>query len=212
MQNAKGGFVARQSKLPLKLHRRHARRLACDEVGGPELDAERRMAAFHDGADQKAGLAAAGAALQNAGAGDNAGRLGDQIAMPAYKTVSPAGAPEIGGTCSVFGKQPLKIRKRLRKSKVVPLVNVHVHDGKTLDLAGVCVNRIGMEQTIARRWFAAVGRVQAQTMFEFCDTSHKLGDLLRLLLNQRDRFFTGRNIWRFSDHPILESETASRVQ
>jgi hypothetical protein len=30
-------------------------------------------------------------------------------------------------------------------------------------------------------------------------------------LNQRDQFFTGRNIWRFSVHPILESETASRV-
>jgi hypothetical protein len=36
--------------------------------------------------------------------------------------------------------------------------------------------------------------------------------LRRLRLVQRDQFFTGRNIWRFSDHPILESETASRVQ
>ena len=51
VQNAEGGFISRQPKLPLKLHCRHTRRLAGDKVGGPEPDAERRVAALHDGAD-----------------------------------------------------------------------------------------------------------------------------------------------------------------
>ena len=51
VQDAEGGFISCQPKLPLKLHRRHARRLAGDQIGGPEPDAERRMAAFHNGAD-----------------------------------------------------------------------------------------------------------------------------------------------------------------
>jgi len=50
VQDAEGGFISCQPKLPLKLHRRHPRRLAGDEVRGPEPDAERRMTAFHDGA------------------------------------------------------------------------------------------------------------------------------------------------------------------
>jgi hypothetical protein len=58
VQDAEGGFISCQPKLPLKLHRRHPRRLADDEVRGPEPDAERRMTAFHDGADKEAGLAA----------------------------------------------------------------------------------------------------------------------------------------------------------
>ena len=44
---------------------------------------------------------------------------------------------------------------------------------------------------------------------EFRNPSHKRGDLHRLRLVERDQFFTERSIWRFSDHPILESESAS---
>src|SRR5208282_4461108 len=75
VQDAEGGFISCQPKLPLKLHRR--------EVRGPEPDAERRMTAFHDGADQEAGLAATRTAPENTGAGDNAERLGDLTAMRA---------------------------------------------------------------------------------------------------------------------------------
>src|SRR5271166_6601600 len=75
---------------------RHARRLAGDEVSGPEPDAERRMTALHDGADQETGLAAARTALQNTWSGDNAEGLGDQAAMRADKAVRPAGTPKIG--------------------------------------------------------------------------------------------------------------------
>ena len=64
---------------------------------------------------------------------------------------------------------------------------------------------------VARRRLAAVGAVQAEPPLEFRNPSHKRGDLHRLRLVERDQFFTGRSIWRFSDHPILESESASRV-
>ena len=89
------------------------------------------MTAFHDGADQEAGLAATRTALENTGAGDNAERLGDLTAMRADKAVRPTDAPKIGGTCRVIGKQPLKLRERLRKSQIVALVDVHDrHEGR----------------------------------------------------------------------------------
>ena len=121
VQDAEGGFISCQPKLPLKLHRRHPRRLAGDEVRGPEPDAERRMTAFHDRADQEAGLAATRTALHNAGPGDNAEGFGDLAAMRADKAVRPTGAPKIGGTCRVIGKQLLKLRERLGKSQIVAL-------------------------------------------------------------------------------------------
>ena len=102
------------------------------------------MTAFHDGADQETGLAAARTALQNTRSGDNAEGLGDQAAMRADKAVRPAGAPKIGSARRVIGKQLLKLRERLGKSQIVALVNVHSrHNGQTLALVGVCVNRIG---------------------------------------------------------------------
>ena len=113
VQDAEGSFISCQPKLPLKLHRRHPRRLAGDKVSGPEPDAERRMTAFHDGADQEAGLAATRTALQNTGSGDDAEGLGDLAAMRADKTVRPTGAPKIGSTCRVIGKQLLNSKYAL---------------------------------------------------------------------------------------------------
>jgi hypothetical protein len=83
------------------------------------------MTAFHDCADQEAGLAATRTALQNTGAGDNAEGLGDLAAMRADKAARPTGAPKIGSTCRVIGKQPLKLRERLGKSQIVALVDVY---------------------------------------------------------------------------------------
>ena len=69
-----------------------------------------------------------------------------------------------------------------------------------------------LSQPVARRRLAAAGAVQAETALKFRDTRHQRGDLRRLRLNQCNQFFPGRNIWRFSDHPGLESETGSPVQ
>ena len=102
------------------------------------------MTSFHDGADQETGLAAARTALQNTRSGDNAEGLGDQTAMRADKTVRPTGMPKISSARRVIGKQPLKLRERLGKNQIVALVDVQSrHDGQTLPLVGVCVNRIG---------------------------------------------------------------------
>lgn len=89
------------------------------------------MTAFHDGAGQEAGLAATRTAFQNTGSGDNAEGLGDLAAMGADKAVRPTGAPKIGCTCRVIGKQLLKFRQRPGKSQIVVLVDVHGrHDGQ----------------------------------------------------------------------------------
>jgi hypothetical protein len=67
-------------------------------------------------------------------------------------------------------------------------------------------------QPVARRRLAAVGAVQAETTLKLRHARHKLGDMRSLRLNQRNQFFSRRNIRRYSDHPILESETDSHVQ
>ena len=89
------------------------------------------MTAFHDRADQEAGLAATPTALQNAGPGDYAEGLGDLAAIRAHKAVRPTSAPKIGGTRRVIGKQLLKLRQRTGKNQIVALVDVHGrHDGR----------------------------------------------------------------------------------
>ncbi|HKN28706.1 MAG TPA: hypothetical protein VJY34_12795, partial [Roseiarcus sp.] len=51
----------------------------------------------------------------------------------------------------VIGKKSLKLRERLGESQIVALVDVHSrHDGQTLALVGVCVNRIGKIARSAR--------------------------------------------------------------
>jgi hypothetical protein len=59
VENLKGGFVARKPDLALELRRRHARRLASDQIGRPKPHAQRRMGALHDCACHNAGVAAA---------------------------------------------------------------------------------------------------------------------------------------------------------
>jgi len=67
MQNAEGSFISRQSKLSLKLHRRHARRLAGNQIRSPEPWAQKRMAARHDRAYGQSRLAATSMTCQHAG-------------------------------------------------------------------------------------------------------------------------------------------------
>jgi hypothetical protein len=124
VKDGESGFVSCQSKLPLKLHRRHARRLAGDEIRGPEPNAERRVTALHDRASQESGLTSTRTTFQNTGPGCNAEGFTNHAAMRADKTVRPTGASKIGGTRRVIRKQLLKFGERLGKSQIVPLVNV----------------------------------------------------------------------------------------
>ena len=125
VQDAEGGFVSCQPKLPLKLNRRHARCLAGDEISGPKPDAERRMAALHDRAGQEAGLASTRTAFENTGSGDNAEGFANQTAMRANKAVRPPGAPKIVGARSVIRKQLLKFAERLGERQIAALEDVH---------------------------------------------------------------------------------------
>jgi len=151
VQDSEGGFISRQPKLPLELHPRHAGGLTGDQIGGPKPDAEWRMAALHDSADQEPGLASARAALQNAGPGDDAKGFANCATMPADKAVRPTGMFKINCARRVIGKLSLELRQRLGESQIFALVNVHGgHQAsrrscseQTLALGGVCVNRIG---------------------------------------------------------------------
>ena len=108
------------------------------------------MAALHDSANQEARLSAARAALQNSRSGDNTVRFGDHAAMRADKATRPAGPLEIGSACRVIRKLLLKFGERLGESQVVTLVDVHGrHNEQVTDVVGVCVNRIGTEQSSA---------------------------------------------------------------
>ena len=72
--------------------------------------------------------------------------------MRADKAVRPAGPLEIGSARRVIRKLLLKFGERLGESQVVTLVDVHgSHNGQTLDVVGVCVNRIGTAWSFNRR-------------------------------------------------------------
>src|SRR5471030_1623933 len=126
VENAEGRLVARQPELPLKLHGGYSWCLAGDQIGRPEPEVQRRMAALHDGANQKAGLATTGSALQDARPGSNAKRGRHDAAVWADEAVSPAGALQIGRASRVIREKPLELRKGLRESQSVPLMDIHV--------------------------------------------------------------------------------------
>jgi hypothetical protein len=169
VQDAESRLVTGQAKLPLDLHRRHAGRLAGDEVGRPEPDAEGRMTALHHRAHGQARLAAAGPASQDAGPGGDAERFAHNAAVGAGKAFAPACLFQIGGAGGVVGEKPLELGERFREGEVGAIENVHSHPlirfrhtgppcrvrqsdnhvvrGK-LDVVGVCVNRIGMDHPI----------------------------------------------------------------
>jgi len=67
-------------------------------------------------------------------------------------------------------------------------------------------------QSIARRRFATVRTVQSEPALEFGDPRFQGRIFSPQRRIQRDQFFLGRLAWRFANHPILESETASAVQ
>ena len=125
MQDAESRLVSRQPELPLKLHRRHAGRLAGDEIGGPEPHTERGVAALHDSANQQAGLATACPARQDTGAGGDAERLTDDDAIRTGESCAPAGLLQIRGTCRVIGEKPLEVRQGCWKWKIIAVENVH---------------------------------------------------------------------------------------
>ena len=83
------------------------------------------MAAFHDGANRQARIAAALAAAQDTGPSGDAEGLAYGMAMRTDKPLAPSSFFQVGSTRRFIGKKLLKILKRLRKGQVVTLKDVH---------------------------------------------------------------------------------------
>jgi hypothetical protein len=102
------------AQLPLKLHGGYSRCPAGDQIGRPEPDIQRRMAALHDGAHQKTSLAMTCSALQNARPGSDAkkprrhsvgrrsrepsGRVPDKLRKPRHPGKAARTREEIAGS------------------------------------------------------------------------------------------------------------------
>ena len=125
VEDAEGGLVTRQAKLALELHRRHAGRLTCDEVGGPEPDAERGMTALHDGPDHQPRVLETFSATQDAGAVVETEWFSAGLTVRANETAVPTGLLQIGCARRVVGKKPLELGKRLREGQIGVVENVH---------------------------------------------------------------------------------------
>ena len=67
-------------------------------------------------------------------------------------------------------------------------------------------------QSIARRRLGTVRTVQFEPALKFGEPCFQGRIFSPQRRNQRDQFFLGRLAWRFANHPILESKTASAVQ
>src|SRR5271170_6521101 len=133
--------IARQTKLSLKLHGRHAGCLAGYQIGRPKPYAQRSVRTCHDRSNRQSGVTAARAAAQDAGSISEAERLSRRLTMGANEPAAPASLLQVGGAGRVVGKKSLKLWERLWEPKIATLVNVHEH-GRTLALVAVGHNRI----------------------------------------------------------------------
>ena len=124
VQDLERGFVPAEAKLPLELHRRHARRHAGNEISGPKPNGQRRMGALHHGPDSQGRLLAAGPTGQHAGARGEAHGLALFFAVRADEALGPFCALKIPGAGVVIVEQPLEVPERLRERQVLPLENV----------------------------------------------------------------------------------------
>ena len=147
VEDLKRRLVARQTKLSLKLHGRHAGCLAGHQIGRPKPYAQRRVRARHDRSHHQSGVTAAIAAAQDARTICETERLSRRLTMRANEPVAPASLLQVGGTGGVVRKKSPELWERLWEPKIATLVNVHEH-GRTLALVAVGDNRIGKQNIL----------------------------------------------------------------
>jgi len=147
VENLECRLVARQPKLALKLHRRHARRLAGHQVGGPEPDIQRRMRTLHHRPHRQPCVAAALAASKDAGAAGKSKGIAHRLTIRADESAAPTQFLKVKGASLVVGEKPLELWKRVRERKVVALMNVHEHGSGIIPSIIEGNNRIGMDLT-----------------------------------------------------------------
>jgi len=125
VQDAEGRLVTSEAELPLELHRRHALRLTGDQIGGPEPDAQWRMAALHDSADHQPRVLATFSAAQDARAVIKTERLSTRLTVWANEPAVPAGFFQIGSAGRVVRKKTLELGKRPWKGQAGVVTNIH---------------------------------------------------------------------------------------
>src|ERR1700674_2581180 len=98
-------LVAVQAKLALELDGRDARRMARNEVGGPEPDRQRRAGPLHDCASRQRVIPLAFAAPENVRPVGEAVRFARFVAPSADDPVAPADGFKVSGTGSIVRKR-----------------------------------------------------------------------------------------------------------
>ena len=146
VENAEGRLVARQPELPLKLNGGYSRSLARDQIGRPEPNIQRCMAALHDGASQKPSLPTTCSAFQYARPSSDAKRFRHGAAVWAHEAITPAGAFQIGRTSRVIGEKPLELWKGLRERQIAPSMDIHTgHDASRRFRSSTTVHAFSMD-------------------------------------------------------------------
>jgi hypothetical protein len=128
VEDAKGCLVARQPELPLKLNGGYSRGMAYDQVGRPEPNIQRRVAALHDGASQKAGLTTTCSALQYARPLNDTKRLRNDSTVWAHETVSPARVTN-KISCGIIREKSLEFGKGFRECQIAHSMDIHSSQG-----------------------------------------------------------------------------------
>src|ERR1700751_168779 len=186
VEDLKRRLIARQTKLSLKLHGRHAGCLAGHQIGRPKPYAQRRVRACHDRSNRQPGVTAALAAAQDAGSISEAERLSRHLTMGANEPAAPASLLQVGGAGGVVGKKSLKLWERLWEPKIATLVNVHEH-GRTLALVAVGYNRIGKEgwsrRKAASRGFSSPAAAASPAVCGYLTEGRKYNSV------ERNRYF-----------------------
>ena len=104
VENLKGRLVARNTKLPLKLHGGHAGRLTGDQISGPESDVQRSVPTLGHCSHRQPGVLAALAAAQDAKAVFKVERMHTPCStVRAGKAISPASFLQVGGAGRIIG-------------------------------------------------------------------------------------------------------------
>ena len=128
VQDLEGRLVPAEAKLALKLGGAHTRRVAGDQIRGPEPDVQRGLGVLHDRPGLERRVLAALPATQHAGARHEAERLPSPTAVGADKPVFPADALKVGRARRVVREQPLELRQRLGERQIGMEEDIRGHD------------------------------------------------------------------------------------
>ena len=122
-------LVAVQPKLTLELDGRHARRMARNEVCGPEPNRQRRAGPLHDRASRQRVIPLTFATPQNVRPVGEAVGFAEFAAPSADEPIAPADRFKVSGAIRVVTKEALELGERTRKWQICVGQDDGGHDG-----------------------------------------------------------------------------------